>query len=225
MQIIDSIHSIFDKKYNSCKRCHCDWIITENSEDATFNKLIVHKEGVDFTVLLNDFYKGLSAITHDRSSFLCDSDCDGIALIEEKDHSILFFVDLKSSFKESNIRKAFEQDFFSFLKIHMMLSLCEDYQLDRTKLVFYAACPPCKTQSEEDSIKDNLLMSKTINDVRFIDNCFLSFFYGANGFKCKIGDLPIIKNIILRHDILSTNIVFRIHTPKNITDNESTIYL
>lgn len=225
MQILDSIHSIYDKKSSSCIRCSCDWTITEENQSAIFNKLTIHKEGVDFTVINNDFYKGLNAITHDRSSFLCDSDCDGIALVEGKEHNQFIFVDLKSSFSESSICKAFRQDFFSFLKIHVMLSLCEDYQLDRMQLFFYAACPPCKTKTEEYSIKDSLLQGNTINSVRFIDKCLLSYFYGTNGFMCKIEDLPIVTNKKLRQDILSTDIVFRIHTPNNITDNESTIYL
>lgn len=225
MQIINSIQSIYDKKSSSCYSCHCDWTITEDSQNATFNKLTIHKEGVDFTVIDNAFYKGLNAITHERSSFLCDSDCDGIALVEGKDHNQFIFVDLKSSFSESSIRKAFHQDFFSFLKIHVMLSLCEDYHLDKTQLFFYAACPPCKTKSEEDSIKDSLLMGKTINNVRFIDKCLLSYFYSTDGFMCKIEDLPIVNDKKLRQDILSTDIVFRIHTPKSTTDNESTIFL
>ncbi|WP_270546534.1 hypothetical protein [Butyricimonas paravirosa] len=226
MLIIDSLHSVFDRKTGACRCGDSNWEVIEDDAGASFIRLTFHKEGGSFGVIANDFYKSLSAVTNDRSSFLLDKDCDGVSFYEDGDVDKLLFVDLKSSFSESSIDKAYKQNFFTFLKLHMMLSLCEGYKLESLKIEFFAACPPCKTQDEFDSIKDNILMAEETGDDRFINKCLKSYFYDANNvYSCKVGKIPYVKGKKLHENILSTDVTFRIFTPEHLRDSEGILEL
>ena len=223
MQIIDSLHSIFDKQATNCKRCNSIYEISEKSKSATFNKLSICKDNSLLGVIENNFYKGLSKITHERSSFLLDKDCDGAVFYEEEDTLVLLLVDLKSSFHENEIFSAYKQDFFTFMKLHMMLSLCENYNPQHLKIICYAACPPCDKNSS-DNIKDNLFMKEQLEDERFIDKCLKAYLY-TKKFSCTIRDIPFVENKRLHENILTIPVEFRIYTPEHKEDKEGVIRL
>lgn len=225
MKIIDSITSIFDKQASSCGREHDSWDIEETQEGAVFKKLTIKRNNTLWGIIHNDFYKGLSALTSDRSSFLLDKDCDGVALCKGEDKYDIYLVDLKSSFSEGNIDKAFKQDFFTLLKLHMMFSICEDYKINNFKIICYVACPPCVDTNAMDDIKHNIIMAEEYGDDRFINRCMKSYFYDGNNYSCQIKELPYIHKQQLHSDILNTLIEFRIYTPKYSTDVEGIIEL
>lgn len=224
MLIIDSIHSIFDKKQSSCFCSNNIWEINEPSKTAIIKKVIFKKDDTSFGVINNDFYKSIDQITTTRSSVLKDKDCDGISFIDGGDKTHILLVDLKSCFSGSDISTAFEQDFFSFLKIHMMLSMCSGYILKSLNVSFYVACPKCKNTDEEDQIKDNILMSEEAGENNFTNKCMYSYFFKKKCL-CKLKDIPYIKGRLLHDDLLSIDIDFNIITPEKYGVEECVVNL
>lgn len=222
MKMIDSIHSIYDKKRSAFISGCNTFEFIEDTPNATFKKLVV-KSSCLFDVIKNDFYKGLSAITTDRSSFLQDKDCDGVVICDNSGTTQLVFIDLKSSFKQDNIEKAFKQDFFTFIKLHLLLSLCKGYSIRECYIVCYVACPRYTSQ-EEVYIKDNISMTEEKGD-SLINKCLKEYFFGTNDFHCKIKDIPYIANKMINEDILSIDIHFKIYTTKHYSDSCGVLHI
>ena len=218
MQIINSIKEIFDRHAQFCVSDDSQWTIIETTENADLKKLKINASNHNFGILVNPFYKGLAAITNVRSSFLKDSDCDGVAFYDDGQKKRLIFVDLKSSLSSNNIKKAVKQNFFTFLKLQMMLSICKDYDLSQYELHFYIACCNCNDDAL-DSIKDNILMHEEIGDLDYSTHCLRSFLFNGNNWVCTIRELPFI-NENLRDDILIKQVHFKILTTQNPDDTE-----
>lgn len=223
MQIIDSLHSVFDKKSNACVCTNGTWAVYEEKEVA-FKKVTFHCEGACFGVLNNEFYKAIKETTENRSSFLKDSDCDGISFFDDRSSLQLLLVDLKSSFSEQNISKAFKQDFFSLLKIHMMLSLCEGYSLDSLLIRFFAVCPPCASLDDKAIILDRIYLGEESDKERF-ENKYLMAYFKKGVFSCKMKDIPFVKDKHLNEDLLDATIQFQIVTAENYEDRECVMEL
>jgi hypothetical protein len=224
MEIIDSLQSVFDKKIAEFFCVKDDWEIVETNPKASFIKLTFHKANATFGIIVDSFYKGFGTISS-RSKYLLDSNCDGVSFCEDEDTTRLILVDMKSSFNETNIEGAYRQDFFTFLKMHMILNFCEGYQLNSLMIDFYAACPPCESKNEEADILDNILQTEEAGENRFINNCIKSYLYGYNNYSCQIKELPYVKDKKLHSDILSTTVSFHIFTPEHFTDKEGVLNL
>ena len=225
MQIIDSIKSVFDRKSNCCHIVNSEWVLTESDAGATFLKMTFHYANAEFGTITNDFYKGVGNVTCDRSTYLKDKDCDGVSFICDGDVRKLFLVDMKSSFNENNIFDAYKQDFFTFLKMHMMLSLCAGYNLQDWEVNYYVACPPCKSEAEAASIKDNIMMNEQIGQDRFIDRCIKEYFYGGSDYICNIFETPLCNGKQLHESIQNSTIHFHIFCPDNPDDTEGILNL
>lgn len=223
MQIIDSLHSIFDKKIDACNCTHNTWEVHEDNE-TSFKKMTFYCDGACFGVIHNEFYKDIKSVTEKRSSFLKDFDCDGIAFYGNGDILQLLFVDLKSSFSEQNITKAFRQDFYSLLKMHMLLSLCEGYRLSSIAIRFFAACPPCKSRDDETRIKDIIFLTEELGEKRF-ENKYLMGYFKKEGFSCQLKDIPFVKDKHLNEELMEATIQFQIYTPDNVNDREGLMEL
>lgn len=223
MQIIDSLHSVFDKKSDACNCTNDTWIVHEDNE-VSFKKITFHCDGACFGVVHNEFYKDIKNITEKRSTFLKDCDCDGISFCDDGGVLQLLFVDLKSSFSEQNITKAFKQDFFSLLKIHMMLSLCEGYKLGSLLIRFFAACPPCASMDDEAIILDRIYLSEELDKERF-ENKYLMAYFKKDVFSCKMKDISFVKDKHLNEDLLDATIQFQIVTAENYGDRECVMEL
>ncbi len=223
MQIIDSLISIYDKKSHDCHCSSNTWVIMESDALATFRKLILKMDGATFGIIDNDFYKGLSKMTGDRSSFLTDKDCDGVSFCDYNGNTHLFFVDLKSSYLK--IEDAFKQDFFTFMKMHMFLSICNGYSLENVIIDFIAASPPCKNNDEESEILSNLNMADQLNEARYIDKCYLNHLRKKSSTPFLMKDIPFIKKAKLHESIISSSIYFHIFTPDSYGEREGILDL
>lgn len=223
MTIFDSLLSLYDKKTCDCHCCSSRWEVKELSNSATFRKLTFIKEGAVFGIIGDDFYKGLSKMTHERSSFLSDRNCDGVSFCEFNGKIHLLFVDLKSSF--SKIEDAFKQDFFTLLKIHMFLSLCKGYDLSSIAIDFFAASPPCKDENEKSSILSNLQIAEEHGSVSNIDKCFLDYFFEGGSTLVRLKDFSFIKQQKLHETIMSSSIRLHIYTPSSYRESEGELNL
>lgn len=220
MQIIDSLKTIFDKKGICCDVVTGDWILTEPDPSATFVKMTFHNNNAYFGSIDNSFYKGVGNVTTDRSTYLKDKDCDGLCFYVDGYSKKLLLVDMKSSFSEDNVFDAFRQDVFTFLKVHMMFSLCEGYHLPEWEINCYIACPPCKNEAEITSIKDNINMAEELGDERFINKCLKEYFYGNSDYACSITRTPFCKNKPLHDEIVKASMHFHIVCPSSSGDTE-----
>lgn len=162
-------------------------------------------------------------MTIDRSSFLADKNCDGVSFCEYEGNVHLLFVELKSSFSE--IQKAFVQDFFTLIKMHMFLSICKDYNLENIIIDFFAASSPFKNKDEESNILERLNMSDQLNEGSFIDKCFHNYLFKKKSTIKRIGDLPFIEKKELHETIMSSFIRFNIFTPETYAESEGTLDL
>lgn len=223
MRIFDSLHSIYDKKACDCHSCLSSWEVTEAQKGVSFKKLTLCLDGATFGVIDDDFYKNIEKMTSDRSSFLADKNCDGVSFCEYEGTIHLLFVELKSSFSE--IQKAFVQDFFTLMKIHMFLSICKDYNLENIIIDFFAASSPFKNKDEESIILDRLNMSDQLKEACFIDKCFHNYLFKKKSTFMRIGDLPFIENKELHDTIMSSSIRFHIFTPKTYEESEGALDL
>ena len=220
--LIDSINSIYDAN-PYCYNCQDSCTICEQGTIAKLRKVVFNRNSTCFYNIKNDLYKGFGSLLN-RSSFLKDSDCDGICLYYETNIIHFIFVDLKSQFSESDINKAFEQDLYSLLKVYMLLSLCCDYKKETLRISFYAACPRCDSTDDEDTIKYNILLSDESGEDRFANRYLKSYFFGANC-CCKLKDIPSIKNKIFNDSLLDLDVEFNIATPNSTGCSECNIDL
>ena len=223
MRIFDSLHSVYDRKACDCHCCECQWEVIEAQKGVSFKKLTLCLDGATFGVIDDDFYKGIQKMTSDRSSFLYDKNCDGVSFCEYEGTLHLLFVELKSNFSE--IQKAFIQDFFTLMKMHMFLSICKDYNLENIIVDFFAASSPFKNKDEESNILDRLNMSDQLNESCFIDKCYHNHLFNKKSTIMRIGDLPFVRNQELHNSIMSSSIRFHIFTPKTYEESEGTLDL
>jgi hypothetical protein len=223
MEIIDSILSLYDKKACDCYCCSCNWVLTEADRSAILKKLTLFLDGATFGIIDNDFYKGLNKTTCDRSSFLTDNDCDGVSFCEKDGKMHLLFVDLKSSY--SNIEKAFKQNFFTLLKMHMFFSLCNGYNIENLTINFFVACSPFKDKDQKSDILLNLNMADELGNLNYSEKCLLNHLHNGKETIVTISELPFVKSIKLNESIISSPIHLHIYAPESYGESEGTIDL
>ncbi len=222
MEITDTIQSLYNKNA-ACIHClSCKWEISEPN-DVPFKKMTFFKEGVTFGIIDDVFYKNIPNMTCNKSSFLKDANCDGVSfcIVDGKMH--LLFVDLKSNI--ASIEKAFEQDFFTMLKIHMFFSLCRGYDLRNLTLDFFVACPPYKDKDQESDILSQLNMADESDTLQYYQRCLLNHLLYKKETIVKIEELPFkIKNI-LNESIITSQIHLHIYTPESYGESEGLLDL
>ena len=218
MQIIESLKQLYDKYSEFCISNSSEWNIIETAQNAHLKKLHFKTEKSVLGLIKNPFYSNLSSITIDRSNFLRDSNCDGVIIHDDGLTKKMIFVDLKSSLSSSNLKKAIKQDFYSFLKLQMLLSVCKDYDLNDYEIYFYMACCSC-SEDELDYIRDEIFQHEESGDMDYSNYCLRSLLFNGNNWSCTLNQLPFASEN-LRIDILLKKINFRILTTKNPEDTE-----
>lgn len=217
--MIDSLPAIFDKHTNSFRKGRSVWEILEKVKDKKINlkKVTILGSGV-FNIIENPFYKSWGHVTTDRSTYLKDSDCDGVAFYINDHEKKLIFIDLKSSLSSTNLKKSLTQNFFSFLKLQMAFAICRDYSIDDYDILFIMACPVCD-EATKSNILDNISQYEMLGDNYYLNDCLKLFFLEEKDWSCKFSGLPFA-NENLHCDILNKEFTFKILTTQNTDDKE-----
>lgn len=218
MMITDSFLQVFDKIANSVTDNCCN--VYEKQAGATMNRVIIVDKGARMVCYDENAVKDMKPFTIHRSSFLRDKECDGIVLVEKNypETYKIILTDLKSGFDLSNIEKAYKQMFFSFLKLHAMLSLCEGYDVNSHEIEMIAACKCMRDKVQEDNVY------KILNDRLKTDaKTARTFFKLINeGTACvKLADFPIENMPPLNKDIYNKEI--RLFLSVTQTPNDSIV--
>lgn len=150
MNVFDSFKIVFNKC--SVSISNDKWQVNESNQHASFKTLIVQNIGNDFYSFNNATYKDMACITQKRSSILEDRDCDGVALTEIDGKTVFILSELKSSIDSCDILNAYKQIVFTFLKLHMMLSLCQDYNFCDWNIIGIIACLPPKDENQKTNL-------------------------------------------------------------------------
>lgn len=143
MKSIDAFNSIFDRK--ALRPVPDRWSATESDKSANFTCVSFLRPGRLFYPISRHFIKPDSIVHHRSGRHLSDRNCDGACVWYEGDETgreeeILMMVELKSKFSDSEIRGAFMQTLYSFLRVHMAMSLCEGYDLASRRVRMCVAC-------------------------------------------------------------------------------------
>lgn len=213
MSVINSIQSIFNKI--NIEVTTDNWTVTEIDSGASFNNLHIENFGMNFNIINNNIYQSMPNITTDISSKLRDLDCDGVAFTEINDQKYIILSELKSKYDTNKLSKAYKQIIFTFLKLHMLFSICKEYNINDYKIIGIIACKPV-TEEQKTSIEHNLLWS---------ENQFLNNLYYHNKSECTVENIDFLRTCNLHKNIATKRFTIFLQTASDIDDNEANIDL
>ena len=217
MIVVNSFKTVFDKCSVSVSTN--DWRIDESNQNASFKTLIIRNAGNDFHYFRQAVYKEMAWITK-KSSILKDKDCDGVALTKLGDQTIFILSELKASLDSRDIMNAYQQMVFTFLKLHMMFSLCQDYDIYSWHVIGVIAClPPNETQ--KDSLYLDYLQSDEIGtrrDVKFLERLLFE-----RKIETDFGCIPFIKDMLLNEQLKKLKLSIYLKTANSTSDTSTTL--
>lgn len=220
MRTADSFLQIFDKTNTSISAKSPDlvWCVVETAPDAGIKRLEVDMRNADYFAFDDSLCKNIPRVTSGISSSLKDSECDGIAIIEKDNRSLMIFCDLKPTFDTKKIRKGFSQDLFSFIKLHMLLSICNNYELDDFDIDFIVACKCFENIAKRADILSRVQNNQIVDKDYFINSLLYPLI--KNGEKCvRLGDFPQIAGLDINPGIKNKKVKLRLLTSSNYTDD------
>ena len=222
MKEIDALKTIFNKKADAIHVCRDKWAITEKDKGATFRRLEILCTNKEFHVINNSFYQGIKNTTEDRSTYLWDSDCDGVCAIEIEGEKHYVFVDLKSNFDTKKVRDAYLQDLHTFLKMHTLLSLCEGYSLREEVVIdLIVACKTFRNQEQEDRVMDIIFQNVALEEASFEKDFLNDLLYGSQPKVCKLGDFISIKELPFHSEIKQAEVRMHLVLSEHYEDSSS----
>lgn len=220
MKIADSFFNIFDLTKNciSSSSPNATWTVTEGSCDASIKKLNINIGKADFYAFNERLTKGMSHITTCKSSKLEDKECDGIAFVEVSGKRRLIFCDLKSTFDSNKVKNGFNQNLMSFLKIYMLLSICDGFELNDFDIDFIVACKCFKDENKRDNFFHKLHSDLIADKDNFNTKILYSLLTKRE--KCvQLGDFPNMSSIDIHPNIRNKKIKLRLLMSENFSDD------
>ncbi|MBR2607147.1 MAG: hypothetical protein IKC70_04380 [Bacteroidaceae bacterium] len=220
MKLADSFLQIFDKTkaFVSADSSSTHWIITEKNSDAGIKRLFVDMNKAEYIAFDDMLCRSMPNITTQRSSIIEDSECDGIAMAEKDGRLLFIFCDLKPTFDTCKIIKAFKQDLLSFLKIKMLLSICNGFNFDDCDIDFIVACKCFATDEKRTEFISRLQMKQIAKVDAFTSRILFPLL--ENGEKCvKLGDFPQIAGLDINPCIKNKKVKLRLLMSSNYTDD------
>ena len=222
MSIISSFGQLYDKTLNPAFANYSisngAFEVNEHDPRASTTLLRVEQTGTKFASFNYMLVKGMGDVTEKRSSLLEDHDCDGVAITLNQGHDGLIFSELKSKFSTQKIYEAFRQMTHSFLKMHAMLSLCQDYSLDTVSLHFIAACQCFEDKDQEDGIYNRLSKEEQSDETTFVSK-FLRRLIEQHDVRAKFGELSAVWNLPLNQSLSEKEITLSLQVTRNFGDS------
>lgn len=221
MNVFDS----FQKIFNKCPIAVLDdqWSVQETDSCALFRTLTIQNTGKAFFVFEKGSYANMSCISSKRSSFLEDKDCDGVALTEIGGKKILILSELKSSLDSLDVLKAYKQIVFTYLKLYMMLSLCQDFDIDNWSVVGIIACHPPKGEDQKTKLQLeylNIEESASRPDVK----CLVRLLF-ENKIETSLSNIPFTQNLPLNDQLQRGKFNICLKTADTISSSELSLEL
>ena len=220
MKLADSFLQIFDKTNTSISAKSPDlvWCVVETAPDAGIKRLFVDMNKADYVAFNELLCKSMPNITTQRSSNIEDSECDGIAMAEKDGRLLFIFCDLKPTFDTCKIIKAFKQDLLSFLKIKMLLSICNGFNFDDCDIDFIVACKCFATDEKRTDFISRLQMKQIAKVDAFSSKILYPLL--LNGEKCvRLGDFPQIAGLDINPCIKNKKVKLRLLMSSNYADD------
>ncbi|SHL32434.1 hypothetical protein SAMN05720469_1683 [Fibrobacter intestinalis] len=186
MALIDQFKKLYDK-IKPLTNTH----ISEQDPQASLRHVEVQLTSSDYICYDQNLTKGKLGLEN-LSSSLMKNECDGI-IISEKGNIALHFVELKSNFDTHDIDKAIKQTFSSFVKLLMMLSVC-DFDVDKCCVFFVIVCQTFANDDQKTSIEHAVSQMQQIGENSY-QNLFLQAIQKSqmpSTIKLKIGEIPLI---------------------------------
>lgn len=218
MEVADSFCSIFDKA--QCKLLNGRCVIHEKDSGATFTSLKLVNGKEEMFVLENAFYKHSHNSILAKSSTLDDSDSDGFLITEVNGKKTIVVSELKSSLDSSDLLKAYRQIVFTYIKIHMLLSLCASFQIEDFDIVGIIACKPPKDEKQKTFLKDRYLqMMNSTSDRVQPDVCLMVKLYYEKCIRTVIGQVPFLMDLKLQNELSRSPFKLYLRTPDSFDES------
>ena len=129
--------------------------------------------------------------------------------------------ELKSRFSTQKIKYAFTQITFSFLKLHAMLSLCQDYDIDNMPLHFVVACKCFEHKQQEDAVQ-NIVEKAKMADPSSFEAYFLSKLLKHGRIITTFGEIAIQYGLLLNSHLAGKKLTMSLQLTANYTDTSVT---
>lgn len=220
MKTADSFLQIFDKTRGciSADTSSSVWAVTETERKAGIKRFLIDMNKAEYVAFDDKLCKDKLHMPANVSSYFKDSNCDGIALIRKDDENLMVFCDLKASFDTKDIKKGFAQGLFSFIKLHTLLSLCNNYNLVEFNIDFIVVCKCFENEAKRADIllrvQDGQIADKDI----FINAILYPLL--KNGEICvKLGDFPQIAGLDINPCIKNKKVKLRLLMSSNYADD------
>lgn len=221
MKLSDVFTTIFDKAADRghAEECENRWYVEEYEQSATMNNLEIVSEGH----FLGFNHKLVKVFDEKISSKLENRNCDGIAFLNDtSNQEHLLFVELKSNFDTKKISEAFQQIIMSFIKIHMRLSICKNYNLDKIKVHFITACKCYKDEEQEINIKHRISQAQQLEKATF-ETKFLKPLLDNNNIKVRLSSFYDIQNLPFHDCICEKEVNMYLQMTQTHSDSSTSI--
>ena len=198
MRLCESYQSVYDM--SQVQVIDGEWVVHEREPNAIFRTLKIESIHEPSFALANSEYKCTHAKIFEKSSTLKDLDCDGFAVVTHEGKKYVVAVELKSSFDTKKVLQAYEQSVFSFLKNHMIFSLCQGYSVEDYDILIVIGC--CLPNGDQKVwLKDQMML--IMNGVKSVhrDVYFAVKLFYEKSASCPMGSSHFLENLELPDSI------------------------
>ena len=111
----------------------------------------------------------------------------------------------------------------SFLKMHAMLSLCNEYSLDDMSVRFIAACQCFEDKDQEDGIYNRLSKEEQIDKTTFVSK-FIRRLIEQHDVTVKFGEVISVWDLPLNQNLANKDVTLSLQVTQNFGDS-SLVYV
>lgn len=219
MDVIESVGKVFDKM--PITETGDKWEVKEADNGASFKKLAIDNKGSKFHTIENAAYKGWGSMLKHNSWFIEDADCDGAAFTRVNERTYLILAELKSTLSTDALEKAFRQIVFTYLKLHMLLAVCEGGEPGKYEVAGVIACHPPKNSAQEDFLRMQYL---NIEETSADKKCMVKL-YIEKKLEAKFGKLFFMKDKPLLGALKNKKFTLYLKTSATALDTEACMEL